>query len=176
MQVDSEGQSDVREGLKMDTVVEVFIRRWDEKKKKYGKWYLHDRVKNIRTNAGVSFFAQQCYQTSGLGTNGTNYLALSSDATAPAATDTIIASEINNTNGMGRAQGTVSVGTASSGSVVVTISHTWTASGTVNNIQKGGLFDTATINTGNLGHEFTFTSTSVNSPDQLTLQVSVTVS
>lgn len=167
----------VEERISGKGYVTVFVRRYNQETQSLGpiEYIVKDKP-NIRTNAGVTFFAQQCYQTSGLGTNGTNYLALSADTTAPAAADTTIASEINNTNGMGRVQATVALGTAASSSITVTLSHTWTATGTVSNIQKGGLFDTATINTGNLGHEFTFTPTTVNSGDQLTIQVTVTVS
>lgn len=153
------------------------INRWDPKKQEYKGWYLHDRVHNLKTNAGVAFFAAQCYAgNSGgsIGTNGTNWMALSNDATAPANTDTVIAGELS-TNGLGRSQATVTIGSASGGSVTVTITDTWTdTTATTNSVQKGGVL--TLVSAGTLGHEYTFTSTNLAVGDQIQTTLTVTVS
>lgn len=48
----------------------------------------------MRTNAGSDWQAQQMGASSGLSTNGANFLGLTADATAPAATDTVLVGEI----------------------------------------------------------------------------------
>lgn len=68
-----------------------------------------------------------------------HYIALSNDATAPAATDTTLAGEIT-TNGLARAIGTF---TYTDATPSYTIAHTFTATGT-QAAQKAGLFDAST--------------------------------
>jgi len=170
-----------RDFLRIRTRVDVNINRWDSKEKKYKGWYLHDRVHNIKTNTGVQFFALQCYAgNSGgsIGTNGTNFMALSNDATAPAVGDTTMAGELPNTNGLGRAQATVTgLGSAGvGGSITATITYTWTdTTASTSSIQKGGVF-TAGPTGGTMGHEYQFTSTNLAVNDQIQTTLTITVS
>lgn len=172
----------VQETTRFEENVNVYIRRCDPSTrfspiKWYGEWYLHDRVHNIKTNAGVNFFQAQCYAgNSGgsVGTNGTNFMCLSNDATAPAFTDTVVAGELT-TNGLGRVQATVVTGSAASGTATTTVTNTFTgATAQTTGVQKGGILTASSG--GTLGHEYTFTSTTINVGDQLQIQVSVAVS
>jgi len=96
----------------------------------------YSKTPNLRTNGGADFFNSQLYGTSAAGAQA-NFIGLTTDATSPAATDTVLASE-ETTNGLGRAQGSVSH-TASTNQTV--ISHTFTYTGsTTKAIAKVGLF------------------------------------
>ena len=64
------------------------------------------------------------------------YIAFSTNASAASASDTTLASEVT-TNGMGRALGTYA---HTFGATTLTLSKTFTASGTVSSIHKCGLF------------------------------------
>lgn len=137
-----------------------------------GKWYtLADHWPNLLTTDGRDFFIQQCYTNNTAGTRGCGFLALTADATAPAAGDTTLASEINNTNGMGRADATTKAHTDNTNAA--TIEHEWTASGTVNSIQKCAMFNASS--SGIMTHEGTFTSASVISGDKLKVTYGVTM-
>src|SRR5206468_4365104 len=70
-----------------------------------GNEIYHSEQHNLITNAGMDFIAKQLGDTLGLGINGANYIALTTDSTAPAATDTTLTSELT-TNGLARTQGT----------------------------------------------------------------------
>lgn len=163
--------------IKISTVLEVKINRWDPVKKEYKGWYLHDRNHNLKTNAGVAFFAAQCYAgNSGgsIGTNGTNFMALTTTAITPAVGDTTLSGELT-TNGMARSQATVSIGSASGGSVTTTITDTWTdTTATTSNIQGGAVFTASS--SGTMGHEYTFTSTTLAVGDSIQTTLTVTVS
>src|SRR5947209_815750 len=93
----------------------------------YEEWKtIEEDKKNIFTNAGHDFIAQQLYATSGLSTNGSNWIALSNDATAPVVTDTVLTAEIT-TNGLARAQGVYG---HTKGTNITTITKTFTATAT----------------------------------------------
>lgn len=143
----------------------------------YEPWYLHDRIHNIKPNAGVSFFAAQCYAgNSGgsVGTNGTNFMALSNVAFTPTYGDTILSQELT-VNGLSRAQGTVTIGASASGSLSLTISYTWTDStATTSAVQAGAVFTASSA--GTMGHEYTFTSTNLAVNDQIQTTLTITVS
>lgn len=64
------------------------------------------------------------------------FAALSTNVSAPVATDTTLASEVT-TNGGGRALATYA---HTYGASTLTLTHTWTASGTISGISKAGLF------------------------------------
>jgi hypothetical protein len=127
---------------------------------------------NSRVNAGAQAIAQLCGQAAGL---PFIYVALSANATTPAATDTTLAGEYT-TNGLSRVLGTYGTYTAPStlngtATYVITASWTCTAAGqTVNKIAaftaiSGGtmgfetlLGATATLNNTDVGNlTWTFT-------------------
>jgi hypothetical protein len=136
----------------------------------YGDWEQISISHNILLNGGRDFLHNQGYITASVGTAVLQYIALSTDAGAPAATDTTLTAEVT-TNGLARAQATTdshSVGTNST-----TIAYTWTASGIVNSIQKCALF--TAIAAGTMANETTFSVTNMSATDQLSLTYTITL-
>lgn len=134
----------------------------------YEDWR-EQQIHNLVTNDGIDFLHAQGYGTSP-GSNGANYIALSTDATAPAATDTTLTGEIT-TGGLARTQGSVS---HTAGTTTTTIQKTFTATATHTGVQKSGLFDAATG--GTLVHEATFSSVNLEANDQLQVTWTITLS
>lgn len=124
---------------------------------------------NLITNAGKDFIADQLGSTTP-GTNGANYIALSSDATAPAATDTSLTGEITS-GGLERAQGTYA---HTAGTNTYTVTHTFTATASHTDVQKSGLFTAATG--GVMMAENTFSAVNLLSGDQLQIEWTITIS
>jgi hypothetical protein len=126
-------------------------------------------VWNIITDGGRDYLHQQCYATSGLGTNGLNYIALSNDATAPAAGDTTLTGEIVS-NGLNRQQGTVShtVGTNQT-----TVQKVFTFTGGTQAVQKSALFNLSS--SGVMAHEVQFTQRTLNTNDTLTVTYTISL-
>lgn len=132
---------------------------------------------NLHNTGGIDFIHYQGYTSTGTGstssittaTQGSNWMGLSSDAVAPSAADTSLASEIV-VNGLQRAQCTTRSHTA--GTNVTTLSITFTATGSFTAVQKGAIFNASS--TGVMNHEFTFASTNLNSGDQITITVTIT--
>lgn len=95
------------------------------------------------TNAGKDFQSAQMFSTAA-GANGANYIAMTANATAPAATDTALTGEfVAASGGLNRAQATYAhtVGTGTT-----TLTKTFTANandGASNTISKNGLFNLA---------------------------------
>lgn len=131
-------------------------------------------IPSLRTNAGRDF---QCLvmgdaTQTGVGTGiyrPANYLALTTNATAPAAADTTLTSELSG-SGLGRSAATFAHTAAST---TYTLVYTWTSSdGTARTINKIGVFNASSTGT------LVFTSL-VPSPPTLvsgdSLQVTVTV-
>ncbi len=119
---------------------------------------------NLRTNVGADFFAAQLFGTPGA---AAIYVGLSSNSTAPAATDTVLAGEISNANGLGRAIASVGHTAGSTSSV---LSKTWTYTGSVSvTINKVALFNAGAA--GAMTHEAAVISApTVTSPgDTLTI-------
>lgn len=116
---------------------------------------------NLRTTAGGDWQASVMGNTSAPPATG-NYIALSNDATAPAAGDTTVASEIAS-NGLSRAQGTYA---HTNGTAAYTIQKVFTATGTQAS-QKTGLLNASSA--GTLIFENTYTAVTVNSGDTLTV-------
>lgn len=116
---------------------------------------------NLLTNGGRDFFHVQCYGSSGLGTNGTNYVAVTATAVTPAAGDTTLSGELS-ANGFTRAQGTVA---HTNGTNATTVTITFTATATQNTVQASALFTASSA--GTMSHEATFTSTNFATNDQL---------
>lgn len=128
----------------------------------------HFEDNNLITNAGKDFISAQIGSTAP-SANGANYIALSSDSTAPAATDTTLAGEISG-SGLDRAQGTYS---HTAGTNTFTVQKTFTATGTVSSVQKTGLFTAGS--SGTIMAENTFTSVNLLSGDQLTITWTITI-
>jgi len=136
--------------------------------------YYRYTTHNIVTNGGQDFTQNKLFN-SGYGSNTqfAEYIALSTDGTSPAYTDTTCPSEIT-TGGLERAQATYSGGTPSSGDVTARISHTFTASASFTNVQKGCTFTLSAA--GTLFAENTFASVNLNSGDTLTINWDYTYS
>lgn len=124
----------------------------------------------LRTNAGADFQAAQMSGTPGA---AANYMALSTNATAPVATDTVLTGELNTAGGgLIRALATYA---HTAGTTTYTLSRTFTANatdGASNTVQKAGIFTAAA------GGTMVF-ETAVPSPpvmvagDQLTVTLTV---
>jgi len=123
-------------------------------------------VYNLITNAGRDYLHLQGYQTTGLGTNGLNYIALSNDTVTETVSSTVLSTEIT-TNGLGRAQGTVA---HTAGTNTTTVDKTFTATGT-QSAQKAALF--TAVSAGTMNHVLGFTQRALISGD--TLQVTFTI-
>lgn len=100
----------------------------------------------MRTNAGTDFQASVLANANATGAGtGTqrpaDYMALSEDATAPAAGDTVLAGELT-LSGLGRAQAAYA---HTNGTAVYTLAKTYTsADATTRTIRKIGVFNAAT--------------------------------
>jgi hypothetical protein len=128
-----------------------------------GKWEIVDQFHpNLLTNNGRDLFHAQCYTNTTAGTRGSGYMAVTTDATAAAATDTALTTEIA-TGGLSRADATTKTHSAGTNSTL--IEHEYTASGTHTNVQKVGLFNASSGVT--MTHEGTFTPASLVSGDKL---------
>jgi hypothetical protein len=123
--------------------------------------FFNETNHNLRTTAGGDWQASVMANTSAPPAT-MNYIALSNDATAPAAGDTSVASEIVS-NGLSRAQG-VYAHTASTASL--TVQKVFNATGTQAS-QKTGLLNASS--SGTLGFENTYTQVTVNNGDTLTV-------
>jgi len=156
-----EGDNSISEGIPATGYVVVSVFR-------AGEEIYHYEDSNLITNAGLDFISAQIGSTS-TGTNGANYIALSSDATAPAVTDTTLTGEISG-NGLDRAQGTYA---HTVGTNTFTVQEVFTATGTVSAIQKTGLFTASSG--GTMMAENTFSSVNLISGDQLTVTWTITI-
>lgn len=123
---------------------------------------------NLLTNSGRDWMHGQVYTNTAAGDRGAGYIALTTDATSPSASDTTLTSEIT-TGGLARADATTK--THSSGTNTTTIQHTFTASATHTSVQKAALFNASS--SGTMAHENTFTPVTLQSSD--TLQVTWTL-
>jgi hypothetical protein len=129
-----------------------------------------DHVVNQITNSGRDFMHQQCYQTSGLGANGLNYIALTDSTITPAPGDTTLAGEIT-TNGLGRAQGAVA---HTAGTNTTSISNTFTCITASQAAKAAALFTAASV--GTMNHEINFTAErTLQITDQLVITFTITL-
>ena len=129
---------------------------------------------NLITNAGRVQLHTQSYGTTGLLSNGFNWIALSNDATAPAAGDTTLASELTG-SGLDRAQGTVTLPTGSGNQTTIAKTFTYTG-GSSQGIQKTALFTVAgPPPAGVMNHEISFTQRTLVTSDTLTLTFTITL-
>lgn len=132
---------------------------------------------NLVTDAGRVAIHTYIYGTSAqrsaasLGT-GLNFIAISSDGTAPAAGDTTLAGELSG-NGLTRAQGTVTLPTGSG--TTTTVQHVFTYTNVSSQtVQKTALFDAASV--GKMAHEILFSQRTLFQNDTLTVTFSITLS
>lgn len=145
---------------------------FDEKK---GLWMLRQEAEdelvwNIMTNDGRDQLHLQCYATSGLSTNGQNFIGLSNDGAAPAPTDTSLPSELTG-NGLDRIQGVVS---HTAGTNTTQVQKVFTYTGLpVQGVQKSALFNL--VAAGVMAHEVLFTQRLLNQNDQLTVTYNVSL-
>lgn len=158
--------------------MQVTQRRPDDflKDKETGLWVADPRsfkvidepevVWNLITNAGRDYLHLQGYGTSGLGTNGLNFIALSNDTLTETVASTTLSTEIA-ANGLTRAAGAY-VHTASTNTT--TIDRTFTASGT-QSAQKAALFTAVSV--GTMNHVLAFTQRNLLTSD--TLQITYTI-
>ena len=132
---------------------------------------------NLLTNTGRVQLHTQDYGTTGLLTNGFNWIGLSNDATAPAATDTSLASELTNGTaaGLGRVQGMVTLPVGSGNMTTIANTFTFTGGGS-QGVQKTALFTvTGPPVAGVMNHEIAFTQRTLFTNDTLTLTFTITL-
>lgn len=124
---------------------------------------------NLIMNEGRDFMHTQCYGTSGLLTNGLNYIALSNTTVTVDPTQTTLAGEIT-TNGLGRAQGAVAHTTSTN---TTTISKTFTCSTAQQAAKTAGLFNLSSGGKGN--HFLAFTQRTLEVGDTLAVTFTITM-
>jgi len=134
----------------------------------YEPWSQQE-VHNLLTDAGRDFLHQQGYATSGITTDGANYIAVSDDGGAPADGDTSLTGEITS-GGLSRAQASVS---HSAGNNTTELQNTFTATASHTNVQKSALFTAAT--SGTMVHEATFSAVNLENNDQLQVTWTITL-
>jgi hypothetical protein len=136
-----------------------------------GQEIYHNEQHNEITNAGKDFISAQIGSNT-TGSNGANYIALSTTAFSSDPTATTLAGELSGgaANGLARAQGTYS---HTNGQASYTVSKTFTATGTLNNVQSAGLFNAAS--TGTMMARNGFTAVSLANGDQLTITWTITL-
>lgn len=134
---------------------------------------------NIVTDAGRRRIHTYLYgagaQRAALG-GGLNFIALSNDATAPAAADTVLTGEITNsasTAGLERALATVTLPTASGTQTVLQKVFTFTGVPGPQGVQKTALFDDASA--GTMAHEIQFAQRTLFTNDTLTVTFAITL-
>jgi hypothetical protein len=127
-----------------------------------------EKVWNLITNVGRDYLHLQGYGTTGLGTNGFNYIALSNDPVTETASSTMLSNEITG-NGLGRAQGTYA---HTAGTNTTTISRVFTATGS-QSVQKAALFTAPSG--GIMNHVLGFTQRTLISGDTLSLTFTITL-
>lgn len=125
---------------------------------------------NLLTNGGRDFIHNQAYRNTSAGTEGSRYIAVTANATAPDAADTSLTAEIAS-GGLTRAAATTN--THSNGTNTSVLGITFTATGAHSNVQKSGLFNQSS--TGTMTHENTFTPVTLATDDQLQITWTLTL-
>ena len=129
-----------------------------------------ETVYNLITNVGRVQYHAQIFGTSGLLTNGLNFIGLSNDVVSETAASTVLSNEIA-ANGLARAQGTVTLPTGAG--TQTTIVKVFTATG-AQSAQKCALFSASSA--GVMNHVLGFTQRSLQISDTLTITVTITLS
>jgi hypothetical protein len=158
-------------------VVRVHVERAYDYDEKRGLWLYRQEdedevVHNVITNHGRDQLHLQCYGETSLSSCGFNYIALSNDTAAPAATDTSLAGELIEgvAPGLQRAQGSYVHGT---GTNTTTITNPFTYTGTSQPVQKAALFNQPTA--GIMNHEIAFTQRTLYTNDIVLLAFTITL-
>lgn len=154
----------LQDGMHMPPAIGV-IEHW-----RNGELLDRQVVRNVITNAGRIQYHKQCFDTTGLAANGNNYIALSNDTLTETASSTTLTNEIVS-NGLQRAQGTVTLPTGTG--TDTTIAKTFTATGS-QAAQKAALFNASS--SGTMNHVLAFTQRSLISGDQLVVTFTITLS
>lgn len=135
---------------------------------------------NIVTDAGRRRIHTYLYGAAGqrasLG-GGLNYIALSNDPAAPAAGDTVLASEITNTPstaGLQRALATVTLPVGAGTQTTLQKIFTYTGVPGPQSVQKMAVFDDPT--TGTMAHEIQFATRTLFTNDTLAITLTITLS
>lgn len=131
---------------------------------------------NLKTTGGIDFLSN-VISTTGTQPAVAKFLALSTDATAPAAGDCAagsvactLTSEVT-TNGLARIAGTYA---HTNGTSTYTLTNTWTATGTVTSVQKAAVFNA--VSSGTMVFENTFTAVTLNVNDTIQVTWTITIS
>lgn len=151
---------------------------FDEKRQMYLRVMdFEEEVPNLILDGGRVALHTYIYGTTaqrtsaGLSGGGFNYIALTDNASAPAAGDTTLTAELVG-NGLTRGLGTVTLPTGSD--TVTTVARLFTYSGgSPQSIQKTALFDA--VAAGRMAHEILFTQRTLNTGDAITISFQVTV-
>ena len=123
---------------------------------------------NVITTVGRDYLHLQGYGTTGLGTNGLNWIGLSNDTLTETSASTTLSTEIA-ANGLTRAQGTY---THTAGTNTTTISRTFTATAT-QAAQKAALF--TAVSGGTMNHALAFTQRTLANGDSLAITFTITL-
>ena len=156
-----------QKGLKEDSLINGYVTIIKNVGKSDEQTLCKDKH-NLLTTDGRDFFHAQVYTNTSAGTQGANYIALTTDSSGADADDTTLPSEIA-TGGLERAIATGITHTDDTN--VTTLVKTFTASATHTAVQMSGTFNAASGVT--LAHEAVFTSVTLVSSD--TLQVTWTL-
>jgi hypothetical protein len=139
-----------------------------------GTIFYDTELHNLRTTGGADWQASAMGNTSAPPAT-VNYIALTNDATAPAAGDCAagssactLPSEIT-TNGCARAQGTYA---HTNGTATWTVAHTWTATAS-QSVQKAGMFNASS--SGTMVFEAQFTQVNLANTDTLTITWTISI-
>ncbi len=136
---------------------------------------LSDWKENLLTNEGRDKIHESAYQLASSTQEPFNFIGLSTDAGAPAVTDTRTTWELIETSGNGLDRIQASTRTHNVGDNFTTLTHTFTATAQVLNVQKAGLLDRLATGTGFLAHENTFTLADLEIGDQITITWTLTL-
>lgn len=124
---------------------------------------------NLLTLEGRDKIHQASYQNATATQPAFNFIGLSTNAGAPADTDTRTTWELIELSGNGLDRIQASTRNHTSSTNVTTLIHTFTATAQVLNVQKAGVLDRISTGDGFLGHENTFTLADLEIGDQITI-------
>ena len=172
--INIENQKDIEAGKAAPVIVEGLQKIFsdgsvDKRFSELMESLFEEEKHNVVTNSGRDFLHQQGYQTTGLGSNGLNYIALSNDTLTETTSSTTLSNEIT-TNGLGRAQGTVA---HTSGTNTTTVAYTFTCATASQAAQKAALFTASS--SGVMCHVLAFTQRTLQVGDTLTITFTITL-
>ena len=149
-----------------------YVQVW--KTDRRGKRTLVAAGTNDVTINGIDWIIDQLYVNASRGDRGTNYLALSNNATDTRTSDTSFPGEITG-SGLARVDVAAAGGiTHTDNTNTVVLSHVFTASSAVANIHKAALFESTSAT--QPIHNFTFASdTSLAANERLTVSWTITI-